>query len=87
MKYYKTYKDRTDAQRLAEMLQMQEQNQSIGNDFSVTPPPTAPSYDFISPETVQKMQESRKKRAIEATQKIGNRTFDKTTKFSTGGLA
>ena len=43
MPYYKTFKDRTDPQRLAEMLALQEANQRVNTDYAAMPTMATPT--------------------------------------------
>ena len=43
MRYTKTYQDRTDPQRLAEMLALQEANQRVSTDYAAMPTMATPT--------------------------------------------
>jgi hypothetical protein len=86
MPYFKTYKDRTDAQKLAQMLAMQEANQAINTDYAPIPTMATPSAS-VDPQDLLKMREMMNRQTARNAQNIGKRTYSTTTPFNTGGLA
>ncbi len=83
MRYAKTYKDRTDGQRLAEMLALQEANQRISTDYASTPSMATPTAS-IDPLELLKMRQMANKRV---GQSVGRNTYDTVTPINTQGLA
>lgn len=83
MRYTKTYQDRTDAQRLAEMLALQEANQRINTDYASTPSMAMPTGS-IDPLELLKMRQMANKRV---GQSVGRNTYDTVTPINTQGLA
>ena len=83
MRYLKTYQERTDPQRLAEMLAMQEANQRINTDYAAIPA-MASTPNFIDPQDLMKMRQMAVNRQ---TRKIGRNTYDTVTPVNTQGLA
>ncbi len=84
MRYYKAQQDRTDPQRLAEMLAMQEANQKISTDYGALPSMSSATPNFISPMDLEKMRRMAMNRQA---QKIGKNTYDTTTPTDTTGYA
>jgi hypothetical protein len=84
MKYYKAQQDRTDPQRLAEMLAMQEANQKVSTDYGALPSMSSGSPNFINPMDLEKMRRTAMNRKA---QKIGKNTYDTVTPMNTQGLA
>ena len=83
MRYTKTYQDRTDAQRLAEMLALQEANQRINTDYASTPSMATPTAS-IDPLELLKMRQMANK---SVGQSVGRNTYDTVTPINTQGLA
>lgn len=83
MRYTKTYKDRTDGQRLAEMLAMQEANQRISTDYAAMPTMASPTAS-IDPLELLKMRQMANRRV---DQSVGRQTYDTVTPMNTQGLA
>jgi hypothetical protein len=83
MRYAKTYKDRTDGQRLAEMLALQEANQRINTDYANVPSMATPTAS-IDPLELLKMRQMANKRV---GQSVGRNTYDTVTPINTQGLA
>jgi hypothetical protein len=86
MPYFKTYKDRTDAQKLAQMLAMQEANQAVNTDYAAIPSMATPSAS-VDPQDLLKMREMMNRQTARNAQNVGKRTYSTTTPFNTGGLA
>jgi hypothetical protein len=86
MPYFKTYKDRADAQKLAQMLAMQEANQAVNTDYAAIPTMATPSAS-VDPQELLKMREMMNRRTAQNAQNLGKRSFSTTTPFNTGGLA
>ncbi len=86
MPYFKTYKDRTDAQKLAQMLAMQEANQAVNTDYAAIPS-MSQSYASVNPQDLLKMREMMNRQMAKGAQNVGKRTYSTTTPFNTGGLA
>lgn len=86
MPYFKTYKDRTDAQKLAQMLAMQEANQAVNTDYAAIPSMATPSAS-VDPQDLLKMREMMNRQMAKGAQNVGKRTYSTTTPFNTGGLA
>jgi len=84
MKYYKAQQDRSDAQRLAEMLAMQEANQKVDTNYGALPSMSSTSPNFTSAIDLEKMRRAAMNRKA---QKIGKNTYDTTTPIDTTGLA
>ncbi len=83
MKYMKTYMDRTDPQRLAEMLAMQEANQKINTDYAPIPTMSnAPQY--TDPLELMRMRQMALSRQAQG---VGRKTYDTVTPMDTRGLA
>ena len=83
MPYYKTFKDRTDPQRLAEMLALQEANQRVNTDYAAMPTMATPTAS-IDPLEMLKMREMMNKRGMCS---VGKNTYDTVTPMNTQGLA
>jgi hypothetical protein len=83
MRYAKTYKDRTDGQRLAEMLALQEANQRINTDYASVPSMATPTAS-IDPLELLKMRQMANRRV---GQSVGRNTYDTVTPMNTQGLA
>ena len=83
MRYTKTYKERNDAQRLAEMLAMQEANQRVNTDYSAMPTMATPNAS-IDPMALLKMRQMANRRV---GQSVGRNTYDTVTPMNTQGLA
>ena len=83
MRYTKTYKDRNNAQKLAEMLAMQEANQRINTDYAATPTMASPTAS-VDPLELLKMRQMANRRV---GQSVGRNTYDTVTPINTQGLA
>ena len=83
MPYFKTYKDRTDAQRLAEMLAAQEANQRVNTDYTAIPTMATPTAS-IDPLEMLKMRQMANRRFGKS---VGRNTYDTVTPMDTQGLA
>lgn len=83
MPYFKTYKDRTDAQRLAEMLALQEANQRVSTDYAAMPTMATPTVS-IDPLEMLKMRQMANSRF---GKKVGKNTYDTVNPINTQGLA
>ena len=83
MRYTKTYQDRTDPQRLAEMLALQEANQRVNTDYAAMPTMATPTAS-IDPLEMLKMRQMANKRV---GQNVGRNTYDTVTPINTQGLA
>ena len=83
MRYTKTFKERNDAQKLAEMLAMQEANQRISTDYAAMPTMANPTAS-IDPLELLKMRQMANRRV---SQSVGRNTYDTVTPMNTQGLA
>ena len=83
MRYTKTFKERNDAQRLAEMLAMQEANQQVSTGYGAMPTMATPSVS-VDPLELLKMRQMANRRV---GQSVGRNTYDTVTPMNTQGLA
>jgi hypothetical protein len=84
MRYVKTYKDRQDAEKLAQMLAVQEANQTLRKKMETMQQPQSSGGSPLDP---TKLLEMMNMFGAQRNNQIGRQTFHTTNPYNTQGLA